>query len=294
MDRIHPGDRAAVDDAVAMALAGVNGGAYQPEFRTVRPDGTTQWVAACGQAYFDGDGEHTPVPRLVGVNIDITERKLAALALEAALKERTVLLQEVHHRVKNNLAVIGSLFSLQAGVTDNPESRALLEQCRGRVHTMALIHEHLYGNLHFDRVNFLDYTERLAQGVYSTFVADPSRISMELDIDPIELSIQQAVPCALILNELLSNAFKHAFPDQRRGKIRISFHQSVAGCLELVVEDNGIGLPDRTLTAKKPQSLGLRIVEILTKQLDGSLEQEAAEGTRLVLRFPAQHPAPRK
>ena len=112
-------------------------------------------------------------------------------------------------------------------------------------------------------------------------------IAIEMDLDPIDLAIERAVPCALILNELLSNAFKYAFPGQRRGKVRIAFRASEPGRLELVVEDNGVGMPAGSLGMPDSRSLGLRIVGILTKQLDGSLDQEPCPGTRIVLRFPA-------
>jgi two-component sensor histidine kinase len=112
-----------------------------------------------------------------------------------------------------------------------------------------------------------------------------------MDVDPIEIDIEQAVPCALMLNELLSNAFKYAFPDARRGKIRVSLHESEDGFLELAIEDNGIGLPPGLLSAENIQSLGLRIVNILAKQLEGSLEQQAGPGTRILFRFPAHCPS---
>jgi two-component sensor histidine kinase len=231
---------------------------------------------------------------------DITELKLAQIALrrreedlqetvrqlEPALAEKTVLLQEVHHRVKNNLAVISSLLGMKADAAGSSEARMALEESRQRVHSIALIHEHLYGNDHLDRINFSDYARHLVEGLYSQSAAEPGRIAIKMDLDPIELDIERAVPCALILNELLSNAFKYAFPDGRNGKILVRFCEREPGSLELVVEDNGIGLPAGRLAARNTESLGLRIVGILTRQLDGSLEQEDCPGARIVLRFP--------
>ena len=215
-------------------------------------------------------------------------RQEASRAWESTAREKTVLLQEVHHRVKNNLAVVASLLSMQADATESAEAKLALDESQQRVHSMALIHEHLYGSAHLDRIDFSDYAGRLAEVLYSAFVAEPGRIAMEMDVDPIEIYIKRAVPCALILNELLSNAFKYAFPGQRKGKIRISFHESGPGSLELAIEDNGIGLPPGRLTEGNTRSLGLRIVGILTKQLDGTLEQQACAGTRIVLHFPAE------
>ncbi len=228
---------------------------------------------------------------------DITQRRRVeetrqktVRELEAAVREKTVLLQEVHHRVKNNLAVISSLLSMKADATGSTEAKLALGESQQRVYSMALIHEHLYGSSHLDRIDFSDYARELAQGLYSAFVGEPGRISIEMDVDPIEIYIERAVPCALILNELLSNAFKYAFPGQRNGKIRVSFRESEPGTLELAIEDNGIGLPAGRLAQLDTQSLGLRIVAILTKQLEGSLEQQACSGTRIVLRFPAASP----
>ena len=225
---------------------------------------------------------------------DMTEMKHAEEALhktvrqlESALAEKTVLLKEVHHRVKNNLAVVSSLLSMKADTAGSPAARLALEESQQRVHSMALIHEHVYGSDHLDRVNIADYTRQLVERLYSAFAGEPGRISMETALAPVELAIEQAVPCALILNELLSNAFKYAFPEGRRGRILVSFRESGAGWLELAVEDDGIGLPDGCLSGQCGKSLGLRIVAILTSQLDGTLEQATCEGTRIVLRFPA-------
>jgi two-component sensor histidine kinase len=154
---------------------------------------------------------------------------------------------------------------------------------------MALIHELLYGNEHLDRINFSEYARQLVNELYSSLSREAGRIAIELALDPIELSIERAVPCALILNELVTNAFKYAFPDGRNGRILVRFRESGPGSLELAIEDDGIGLPPGRLGARNDKSLGLRIVGILTKQLDGSLAQEECQGTRVVLRFPMEH-----
>jgi len=213
---------------------------------------------------------------------DITELKLAQLELQGsvrdlktALSEKTVLIQEIHHRVKNNLAVISSLLGLKADTCGSVEAHAALQESQQRVHSIALIHEHLYGNEHLDRVNFADYARQLVHG-----------LPIETDLEAIELDIEKAVPCALILNELVTNALKYAFPGRSVGKIIVRFHALPDGWLELSVEDNGVGLPLGRLQDPASKSLGLRIVGILTRQLDGVLEQEPCNGTRVVLRLP--------
>ncbi len=213
------------------------------------------------------------------------------LELESALAQKTVLLKEVHHRVKNNLAVISSLLSMKAAATVSSEAKAALEESQQRVYSMALIHEHLYGTDRLDRINFSEYARQFVQTLCPACTGEPGRVSIEMDVDPIELGIERAVPCALILNELLSNAFKHAFPDGRTGKVRVSFHESGPETLKLAIEDDGMGLPAGLLEGRNTRSLGLQIVGILTKQLDGSLEQEPCSGARLVLRFPLVPPS---
>jgi two-component sensor histidine kinase len=225
---------------------------------------------------------------------DITKLQQTARQLQAVATEKTVLLKEVHHRVKNNLAVISSLLSMQSDIHASAEVSAALAQSQRRLQSMALIHEQLYGRDHLERVDFSEYAQQLVEEAYVAFVGEHARISLELAIDPIELGLDQAVPCALILNELLSNAFKHAFPGGRKGVIRISFRESEPGRLELAIQDDGIGSPPGH-GESKPKSLGLSIVRILTAQLDGAFEQELCTGTRFVLRFPsgASRPPPR-
>jgi two-component sensor histidine kinase len=224
---------------------------------------------------------------------DITQRRRIeetrlenVRALEAAVKEKTVLLQEVHHRVKNNLAVISSLLSMKADATGSPEAKAALEASQKRVFSMALIHEHLYGSSSLDRINFSDYVRELVGGLYAALSDETGRISIEVDVGPIEMGIERAVPCALILNELLTNAFKYAFPGERSGRICVALQECAPELLELSVEDDGVGFPAGALAEQNTQSLGLKIVGILIKQLEGSLEQQQVNaGSRIVLRF---------
>ncbi len=223
---------------------------------------------------------------------DITGRKHAEEAsqeilreLEKALTEKTVLLKEIHHRVKNNLAVISSLLSMRADATDEPEVRLALEDSQQRVRSIALIHEYLYGSEHLDRIDFAEYARQLVQELHAAFAADPSSIAVRIHAAPIALGVHRAVPCALILNELLMNVFKHAFPAGRTGEVSITFGEYQPGILELAVQDNGVGCAGSIARCGR-KSLGLRIVNILAKQVDGTLSRESSAGTRVILRFP--------
>ena len=238
------------------------------------------------------DGSDAGV-RILEINRDVTDRRRAEEALnvtvrqlEAAVAEKTVLLQEIHHRVKNNLAVTASLLSMKADGC-GPEARLALEESQKRVHSIALVHEHLYRCDHLDHINLGQYARELAQDVYCAFSGDSGHVRLDFQLDPIEVGIERAVPCALILNELLSNAFKYAFADGRAGRVLVSLRQSEPGWCEMEVEDNGVGLPAGTIGGEG-KSLGLRIVGILTRQLDGSIEQRDGPGTRIVLRFPSE------
>jgi two-component sensor histidine kinase/PAS domain-containing protein len=218
---------------------------------------------------------------------NITDQKRTQRALESALAEKTTLLKEIHHRVKNNLAVVSSLLSMKADAITNPIAKQALLKSQQRVYSMALIHEQLYGNERLDRINFADYAAELVRRLHAAIAGEPQRIAIELTLEPIDLAIEQAVPCGLILNELLTNAFKYAFRRRDRGRITVSFRETGSGIHELAVEDDGVGIAaDRS--GESGTSLGLRIVEVLTRQLDGSLAQEECTGTRMVLRFPAR------
>lgn len=237
---------------------------------------------------------------------DVTSRQRMRSALEmmvrdleTALQEKTILLKEVHHRVKNNLAVISSVLAMKADAAQTAETRQALEDSRQRVRSMALIHEQLYGQENLHTVNFAEYTAELLRELTEILISDPRRIAVETNLEPIELGVNLAVPCGLILHELVTNAFKHAFPGDRHGEVRVGFRECEPGTLELSIEDNGIGfLRGSRNSHTASHSLGLRIVEILARQLDGRFESEplfaarpsgsGRPGSRFVLRFPAR------
>ncbi|MDT7041028.1 PAS domain S-box protein [Candidatus Nitronereus thalassa] len=203
--------------------------------------------------------------------VDITERVQAGKRLLDSLQEKEVLLKEVHHRVKNNLAVIGSLFYLQSTTTQSQEVRRILQDCQDRVRSMALVHERLYGSDDLASVNFAEYAEELAMHLFRNYSLDPDAIQLKLDLENISLDIDQAIPCGLILTELISNALKHAFPKGRSGVIQITLKRIAENRIVLRVVDDGVGLPDEpTLTTSR--SLGMRLVNSLATQLDAVLQ----------------------
>jgi PAS domain S-box-containing protein len=210
-------------------------------------------------------------PLVLASIIDITERVQAAQRLMNSLREKEVLLREIHHRVKNNLAVIGSLLYLQSTTTQDEPTLRMLQNCRDRVHSMALVHERLYRSEDLASVNFGEYTEELANQLFRNHVLSANTIRLKLDIEKIPLDIDRAIPCGLLLNELISNALKHAFPHGRSGEIRVSLQSTGNGGLALSVADNGVGLPDEA-TLQARGSLGMRLVHSLATQLDTHIE----------------------
>lgn len=222
--------------------------------------------------------------------VDITERRRAQQKLENALLEKTVLLNEVHHRVKNNLQVISSLLNLQATHVSDPRLRSILNESQSRVRAMALTHQLLYERKDYSRINLGEYLERLAQLLLNSYRQESSHISLRraLPAAPQYLDLERAIPCGLVVNELVTNAFKHAFPAGQSGEIRIEL-QAIGDELELLVADNGNGLP-ADFDMDNIKSLGLQLVPLLVDQLGGRFTVEPGPGARFSLRFPANPP----
>lgn len=206
-------------------------------------------------------------------------------ALRQALKEREVLLQEVHHRVKNNLQVISSLINMQVRVLEDGASREALAQCQMRVEAIALIHEKLYQSKDFARVPFSEYAKSLANNVLLAIGASAATVALEFSTQDVALPVDKAIPCGLILNELITNSLKHAFRDGRSGTIRVSLAR-VEDRVELEVSDNGVGLPPSV--DQTSGSLGLQLIRMLSKQVGADLCVDGAHGMSVRLMIPME------
>lgn len=192
-------------------------------------------------------------------------------AIRQSLKEKEVLLQEVHHRVKNNLQMIWSLINMQVRQIHDDSARSALEECQRRVQAIALIHEQLYQSRNYARVPFSEYTRSLAANIFQATGVSPANVSLAIAVEDISLPVDKAIPCGLVLNELITNALKHAFPNGRKGTIRVELGKVPGNRLRLVVSDDGVGLP-AGFDSRTAVSLGLHLVRMLTKQVDGELE----------------------
>lgn len=216
---------------------------------------------------------------------DIRHRKLVEEELRRSLAEKEALLREVHHRVKNNLQVISSLLRLQAGDSSSPDVVRLFQESESRIRSMALIHEQLYRSGDLARIDFRDYVEGLTRNVLASAGEVGRPVKLTLDVEPVSLDLDVGIACGLVLNELLSNAMKHAFPEGEHGHITVAFH-CADGYATLVVSDDGIGLPAIPGAPEQPRSLGLRLVTALVRQLHGTSSIEGESGTRFTLTFP--------
>jgi PAS domain S-box-containing protein len=288
------------------------------EFRLLSKDGHWFWIQSRGKIV--GTDEAGNATRLTGVNIDITNRKLMEseirslnIVLEQRVRDRTealaktnealeeeisqrqeaekklkgsydekvLLLKEVHHRVKNNLQIIASLLSLQSRYIKDESSRAVIRESQNRVRAMALVHEKLYRSEDLAHISLYDYIRFLGTGLFQFYDAKPRGIQFMLDIRDVNVDIDTAIPLGLVINELISNSLKYAFPDGRNGEIFISVKKE-RHTLTVVYRDNGIGIPG-DLDWRDTQSLGLRLVNTLVDQLNGTVELDRSAGTQFTM-----------
>lgn len=224
-----------------------------------------------------------------GIIRDLSERKRAEVQLKTSLQQKELLLKEVHHRVKNNLQVISSIFYLQSQYIKDPQILSILEDSQNRINSMALIHEKLYHLENLAKIDFKDYIHTLVHYLFTSYNINPQLIELNFNIEDICLNLDQAISCGLLLNELISNSLKHAFPRpiQKQGIITINFTVTQEQQFCLQVEDNGSGLPEN-LNVKLTPSLGLRLVRALTRQLKGKLEMYNNNGAVFQVVFPQQ------
>ncbi|WP_321421343.1 PAS domain S-box protein [uncultured Methanobacterium sp.] len=244
------------------------------------PYGKDQWFSTSLQPLYGPDNR---IHSVQVISRDITDIKETQIKLEQALQDKEMLMKEIYHRVKNNLMVISSLLNLQSRYIKDEEARAMFKESQERAQSMAMIHERLYRSADLKHINFGDYIRKLANDLFRTYVADPSRIKLELDVEDVMIDINIAIPLGLMVNELISNSIKHAFPGESGGEIRVKFQESDHHCV-LEVSDNGVGFPS-DFEPEKADSLGLQLVNSLTQQIGGELELERDRGTDFCITF---------
>lgn len=282
---VHENDRKEIIAALRTALEWRKTGFTESlnlEFRIKKPEGEVRWIDMVSYP-LPGDGQISSLSYII--LFDVTERKLAEEKIKTSLCEKDVLLKEIHHRVKNNLQIISSLFKLQSdSVGEDSRAIELFRVARDRIKSIALVHEKLYKSSNLSEVDFASYIKSLVNSLYLSYSVDPKNVKLSLDVSDISLDINKAIPCGLIINELVTNSLKHAFPSGRKGEINVGLTRT-HGKLHLVVSDNGVGLP-KGFDLIYNDTLGMELIHTLTAQLRGELRFESENGTTFRVTFP--------
>ena len=251
------------------------------EVHNIKKDGTPFWCRATASVF--DHPEYGTV--LVAIQQDITEHKQAEDLIKASLKEKEVLLKEIHHRVKNNLQIVTSLLQMQARRTKEPQAIEVLRDSRNRIASIALVHEKLYRSQDLANIDFGQYIPDLTTHLFDTYNVRSTAVNLTIDVENIYLEIDRAIPCGLIINELVSNSLKYAFPANNKGEIKVYLYSNTDNTLTLIIQDNGIGIPEE-FDIETPKSLGLTLVQGLVDQLEGTIELERHQGTQFKITFP--------
>jgi PAS domain S-box-containing protein len=251
----------------------------QYELKLVVAGGVERWaIVSAGKIEYKGE------PACIVTLIDITESKRWQELISSSLAEKELLLKEVHHRVKNNLQIISTLLDLQSESIKDQEALNSFRESQDRIAAMALIHERLYTSKDFASIDFADYIGSLSTHLFESYLVDPGRITLKVDAVGLSIGIDRAIPCGLIINELVTNALKYAFPDCRAGEIFIRFSMDEDGWVTLTVADTGVGLPPG-LDVEKTGTLGLQLVNMLVSQLGGQVSVGSGAGASFTIRF---------
>jgi two-component sensor histidine kinase len=237
--------------------------------------------------------EYGERPAVLSIIRDISERKQAEEQIKASLKEKEILLSEIHHRVKNNMQVISSLLKIQSDKIQEKEYADMFKESNDRIRSMTLVHETLYQSKDFANVDFNGYAKSLVNGLFRSYGIDTNKIKVKIEVEGVSLGVDTAVPCGLLINELVSNSLKYAFPEDRRGEISIALRSINEDEFELIVSDDGIGIPE-DLDIKNTESFGMELISILAEdQLEGQIELDRTAGTRYQIRLKRQKYRPR-
>jgi len=216
---------------------------------------------------------------------EIDERKRVEKQIKSALEEKEILLAEVHHRVKNNMQVVISLLKLQSGKLVDKQLIDIFKDSENRIRSMALVHENLYQTKDFANINFSQYVKTVSNLLFGSYSISPDKVSLNMEIEGVSLRLDHAIPCGLIINELISNSLKYAFPKDREGEIKVALRSTNDHEIELTVSDDGIGIPDG-VDIQNAESMGLQLVHLLAEnQLDGKIEVDRDGGTSFRIRF---------
>jgi PAS domain S-box-containing protein len=251
------------------------------QYKLINKKGEYNWVQS-QLVPIKKDGR---INSILVIATDITERKNAIDNLKSSVNEKKLLIKEIHHRVKNNMQIISSLLSLQSQHLKDNEEVALdvLKESQNRVKSMAMIHEKLYLSKDFTHIKFEEYVQRLVSDLFYSYQTTLKNVKFRVEVVDVDLNMETAVPCGLIISELTSNSLKHAFPQEKEGYVNVSLTED-QGKYEMIISDNGIGIPP-DLDFDHPKTLGLQLVNNLIKQLDGEIKLDRNHGTKFTITF---------
>jgi PAS domain S-box-containing protein len=269
------------DERMADTMKVLQSGKGQTEEITFPIQGKQYWFLSNRQPIKNSSGNFDSV---LTIATDITERKKVEEKVKASLKEKETLLQEIHHRVKNNLTVVSSLLNLHGNSVENKEVKNALKESQGRIYAMSAVHETLYNSKNLAEIELIAYLTKLSGTLIQTYSVSSSKVEMKVKGDEVKMNIEKASPLGLTVNELITNSLKYAFPEDRDGEITVAIKKA-DNQLELIVADDGIGMP-KGLDWKNSKSLGLKLVRTLVEnQLDGSIDMESKNGTKFTIKF---------
>jgi PAS domain S-box-containing protein len=269
-------------EAFTSLIAGTfEGMAGKIEFEMNGLKGRRLWLETHAVPIRDAKGE---IFASLGITRDITERKHAEDRMLAALAEKEILLKEIHHRVKNNLQVVASLLDLQSQTIEDAQTRLLFGESQRRIEAMSLIHENLYRSKDLAKIDFKEYVDDLTANVLALHTGWQEQITFQNDIRGVALGVEKAIPCGLIINELVTNALRHAFTGREKGALSVCMHSADDGMHSLSVSDDGTGFPEH-LDFRNTKSLGMQLVISLVTQLGGAIELQRGSGTAFTITF---------
>lgn len=268
-----------VDAAIAEAVKEKKSKIFESNINTNNHSET--WISTTLTPVFDDEFK---LKELVFVDTNITAGKTLEKQIKTSLHEKDILLKEIHHRVKNNLQIIISLLNLQSGYIKDEQSLKAVKDGQNRVRSMALVHEKFYQADAITEINFAEYVEKLNQFLFQSYSDKSEHIKLTVQSDNVALDMDTAMPCGLLINEVVSNALKYAFPENREGEIKIELRKLSENNIEMSISDNGIGMP-KNFDIEQAESLGLQLISALTSQLDGSLQFSGENGTKYTVNF---------
>jgi len=268
-----------VEEAISEAVHKRRSKIFESNIHTDRhPD---LWISSTLTPIFD---ERNNLKELVFVDTNITSSKILENQIKASLHEKDVLLKEIHHRVKNNLQIIISLMNLQSGYIKDEQTLKAVKDGQSRVRSMALVHEKFYQADELTEINFADYVEKLCQFLFQSYGDKSDRIRLVVEADRVAFDMDTAMPCGLLINEIVSNSLKYAFHGDREGEIKIELKRLPDHRIMMSISDDGVGLAD-DFDIQQSESLGLQLITALTSQLDGELDFSREKGTKFSITF---------